>query len=484
MFFFLGFDQVVFQGPFGVHFMRQADSLSFASNYFNNGFHFFKPELYVLSNNNGRAACEFPITYYLTALLYTVLGKQFYVQRFIHLIISYLGVFFVFKLSKVVTKDVIYSILVSLIFFTSTVFNYYSFNYLPDAPALGFALMGWFFVVKSLDDDSDKYLIPGFIFFTLSGLIKITYLINPLAVLSMGILSKLFFKQSSKLINKKIILYGLLTILVVGSWNIYMLWYNEINHSHSFNTKALPIWSMSQEGILQVWEHFTHYWYSSYFYQSVFHVFYLSVLVLLLFRKKIDKRIAILILFLFFGSLSYFILFFRQFKDHDYYFLAFFPFIFLVLIYSLSVLKRVIANEKIHVAIKLLLLILVVSGLFHSQKKMKERIIDNVIDNKFRLGLLVNENKSGIDSLKIEDDAKFVVAPENCANGALLYLDRKGWAVSSTSELTTQTINDFAKEGAHYLLVADDNFKIPDGVNGKLIYCNNGLKIFKLISAN
>ena len=104
LFLFLDFDAIISKGPFGVHFMRQTDSLSFSSNYFNNGFRFFKPQLYNLSNFDGRAACEFPITYYLTALLYTLFGKQFFIQRFVHLLIAYIGVFYIFKLSYKILK--------------------------------------------------------------------------------------------------------------------------------------------------------------------------------------------------------------------------------------------------------------------------------------------------------------------------------------------------------------------------------------------
>ena len=61
-----------------------------------------------------------------------------------------LGVFSVFRLSHLLLKDYAYAILIALFLFTSTVFNYYAFNYLPDAPALGFTLIGWFLVFKFL----------------------------------------------------------------------------------------------------------------------------------------------------------------------------------------------------------------------------------------------------------------------------------------------------------------------------------------------
>ena len=482
LFFFFGFGHILFKGPFGVHFMRQTDSLSFASNYFNNGFHFFKPQLYTLSNFDGRAACEFPITYYLTALLYTVFGKQFFVQRFVHLIISYIGVFYIFKLSYKTTNDFIYATLISLMVLTSAVFNYYSFNYLPDAPALGFAFIGWFFIFKSLDADSGKHLITGYIFFTLSSLIKVTYLINPLSVIGLAIISKVFYRKNPLLKNgNKTIVYGFVMILAVLAWNIFMLYYNKVNQSNSFNTKPIPIWIMHKESIARVWEHFTHYWYSSYFYKSVFHLFYISALFLIIFYKKLGNKLIILLSLLLLGNLSIYILFFAQFKDHDYYFLTFFPFIILVIIFSVKTLKNITGNHTIHLVAKLLFIIIVALGINHARKKSHERIITNIVDNKFRLGLLIHEKKYDIESLNIESDAKFIVAPENCPNGALMYLDKRGWPIRDLNQVNDETIRDYIAIGADYLLIANkEEFELFQNNYSELIFKKNGLYIYKL----
>ena len=110
LFFFLGFDKVFFLGPQGIHFMRQTDSLSFASQYFNNGYHFFNPQLYNLKNIGGNAACEFPITYYLTALLYSIFDKKVFILKLLHLIIVTIGVIFIFRLTLIYFRIIFYTI--------------------------------------------------------------------------------------------------------------------------------------------------------------------------------------------------------------------------------------------------------------------------------------------------------------------------------------------------------------------------------------
>ena len=55
IFFYLGFGEQFFVGPHGIHYMRQTDSLSFASQFYNTGYDFFHPALFNLKNGNGNA---------------------------------------------------------------------------------------------------------------------------------------------------------------------------------------------------------------------------------------------------------------------------------------------------------------------------------------------------------------------------------------------------------------------------------------------
>jgi hypothetical protein len=128
LFFFLGQHKLIFLFPQGIHFIRQTDSLSFAYQYYENGFNFFEPQLFNLESTEGKAACEFPIIYFITSLIFLVIGKHFFVLKLLHLAIVYTGVFFIFKMLNHFIKDWVYATLITLFLFTSTVFNYYSFN--------------------------------------------------------------------------------------------------------------------------------------------------------------------------------------------------------------------------------------------------------------------------------------------------------------------------------------------------------------------
>lgn len=483
LFFYLGLAEIFFSGPQGIHFMRQTDSLSFASQYFNNGFHFFKPQLYNLKNIGGYAACEFPITYYITALLYSLVGKKLFLLKLLHFLIVSTGVYFIFKLSYQLLKDYFYAALICLLLFTSTVFNYYSFNYLPDAPALGFIFIGWYFIFQYQSSKKEKTVIISFLFFILGSLIKVTYLINPLAVIGFSLFSVLFHKTGlmSSHVAKRIIIYGTAGVIIVVLWNAYVLIYNDLYESTSFVTRALPIWTLTKHNIHIGWDHISNYWYQSYFAVNTFRLFYITLLFTIIFHKKSDIRLSLVTLILFFGCLAYFILFYPQFRDHDYYFLAFFPFIVLTLINGIKTLQNISGNLYLHLSLKVLISVIVIAGINHSRMKLSERF-DNANDIFSRIGFLIQENSEAIEKLNIREDSKFIVAPDFCQNGGLFFLDKMGWNIVHPEDISTDKINIFMKSGAEYLLLATNVKQILEvgEAMGKLIFEGDGIRIYRL----
>ncbi|PLX19269.1 MAG: hypothetical protein C0597_05455 [Marinilabiliales bacterium] len=481
LFFYFGYHDVFFSEPFGIHYMRQTDSLSFASNYYNHGFKFFSPELYNLKNMDGKAACEFPFTYYITALLYSIFGKQFFIQRIVHIVIAYFGVFCSYRLALLILKDKVYAVLVGLIVFSSTVFNYYAFNYLPDIPALGLVFAGWYFFYKYLTDEKRSSLIFMLLFFTLGSLIKVTYLINLLSIISYSILIVLVLREKVALPRgKKIIWTGLISVFLVVVWNIYMIHYNTINESSSFNTKALPIWGMTKENIHFVWELITNYWYKQYFPKSIFHLFYAIFFLQIILIKKGNKQFSTVLLILFLANLSYLILFYSQFRDHDYYFLAFFPVFILVLINGLKTLQNITSNKIIHLIIQLVVAVLLVSGVNFSRVRVYKRF-DKKIDKYSQAGLIIHEHNNSIKQLNIPKESRFIVAPDLCQNGGLFFLDKKGWNLTP-DQINIENIVELKNRGAQYLLMVTKDSALLSGADstGMRIFENLEIAIFKL----
>jgi len=89
-----------------MHMWRQADCLSFAKNYLENGFQFFKPSVHcTTSDNNNQTVSEFSIIYYFVALIWKVFGQHEFIFRLINMIIVFIGLYYLFKLSYSILSD-------------------------------------------------------------------------------------------------------------------------------------------------------------------------------------------------------------------------------------------------------------------------------------------------------------------------------------------------------------------------------------------
>ena len=486
VFFYLGFGEQFFVGPHGIHYMRQTDSLSFASQFYNSGYDFFHPALFNLKNGNGNAACEFPITYYLTSIFYGLFGKNYYFLKLIHVIILYIGIYLIIQVAKQVLKDGVYAIILGFTLFTSTIFNYYSFNYLPDIAALGFTFIGWYFAQEYFKNQQTKTVITAFSFFTLGGLIKVTYLINPFTIIVFA-LFQLIRKNKIFPSNflKKILLIGFISTLLVFLWNAYMLYYNSKNNATTFNTKALPIWDIDQQEISIVIDHITEYWYNSYFYPSTFHLLLILCIVSIVFYKKRAGNLSVLTAILFAGSSAFFILFFAQFKDHDYYFMTFLPFFLLLLIHGIKTFSNLTHNFFMHSITKIVLIVLVIKGINYAKDGLAIRF-QTVKDIYSDAGLSVRENEKGLQALNIPAKATCIISTDLCPNGALYEINRMGWTVEDTTDFTTKNIRDYQKLGADYIVLIstmDKQLKTADSI-GKQIYRRNNFHVYKLPKKN
>ena len=480
-FFFLGYEQVFFLGPQGIHFIRQTDSLSFVSQYYNTGSHFFETRLFNLESMEARGMCEFPILYYITAKAYTIFGEKVYLLKVINLSIVYAGVYSVFNMSYLILKDYAYANLIALFLMASTVFNYYALNYLPDPAALGFVLIGWHFFFLFETQKKNWGLLLSFFFFTLAGLIKVTFLISPLAII-VHCISSLLFKQM--VFNKAIRFYLIALILgvvIVALYNVYVIYYNALYQSDYFTTGSRPIWSLSSENIGIVWDYITVYWYHIYFSRTSFHMLLGFIILQMVFFKKSSPKIATLTGILCLGSLAYFILFYAQFRDHDYYFLVFIPLIVFIIINAIKTSQNMVPSKKIHLVAKIGLIAVVIYGINFSRRKLEKRY-EAGYDRFSRIAFIIQNEMPSIEKLEIPKDAKVIVAPDLSVNGGLFALNRIGWEIDKTDQITSELIEEYRSLGAKYLFLAsNDEEAVEVGRNsGELVYQGAKLSVFKL----
>jgi hypothetical protein len=482
LYFSLDYHSILFLRPQGIHFMRQTDCLSFAVNYYEHGYHFFQPQVFNLQSDGGRAVGEFPILYYLTALLYGLFGEHEFILRLLTLVISSVGFLYLFKLLYRVLRDVTFAFAFSFLFISSTVLLYYTNNYLPDASALGLTLIGWYYFFIFLENRSRRNsLYVCFFFFALASLIKVTFFINPIAAIISLLVYDFSRDRNMKSLfseNAAPMLIFAFSLLIIVSWNYFAIIYNRANHVDSFLMQSTPIWGIGEKQIGEVWEYMSNYWYTRYYYPSTLHFFLVLLLAGIVFVNKSERILLILSLMLAAGSISYFLLFYSQFKDHDYYFIALIPGVIFITVNAFVSVRNKFPLYLSSYPAKLLLIGLCILSLNYAHKKLNQRY-EKTDDGISDIGTRLATTRHFLDSTGVPENAKIIIVTDKTPNGGLYFIHRPGWSIKDTTEASKEKLDRYIGMGADYILFTDVKYsKIR--FNGVKAGEDSGVMLYKL----
>ena len=195
-----------FDLPKGNHTWRQTDCASLALNYYQDGLNPFKPRIHHILSDSGYGVGEFPILYYITALLYKIFGVHEGIFRVLNLSIFCSGLFALYLLIRDYTKNIYIAFVLPLMIWSSPVLGFYSFNFLSNAPALGLGLIGLYNFFRYYEHQQQRYLNLSVGFFLFAGLLKITALIPFVAIFAifgLEFLGIMKFGKSGKLFPNK-----------------------------------------------------------------------------------------------------------------------------------------------------------------------------------------------------------------------------------------------------------------------------------------
>lgn len=470
----------LFEIPQGIHFIRQTDSLSFLSNYYHFNAGFFEPQVFNLSSTDGRAANEFPIVYYFVSLIYSIFGEHEFILRIVNLLISFVGFVALFKLVYLIIRDSFYAYFFTFLLLSSTVVLYYANNFLPDPASLSFSILGWYLFLLTVFKRKNGYLIfLSFVFFTLASLIKVTYFIHPVSALFALLISRFILKKEigeTRLIKLTGIAFGLSLLLVLGWWFVFVVNYNQIVGDNYFLATIRPIWSLSNHQVSEVWHGISSVWYGNYLYRNFYYLISLLLLFglpFVLFKKSFLNAIVLLLLA---GSLTLFVGFYAQYKDHDYYFLNYFIPLGFLLLHAFIGVRNKFPGFVNAIYLKIFLVLFCVLALFDTSVMVKKRYKESR-DVFSDIGFVLQGFDQKLDSLNISKNAKFIVYPDYTRNGGLYMIKRKGWSISQTDTLVDKRINYYTDAGADYLLAT----KVIDFPNSEKVYEGDGVSIYKIV---
>lgn len=473
-----GLTEFVYSPPFGIHFMRQTDGLSFAMNYhlFDNSF--WKPELLSVRWANGQAANEFPILYYLTSLCYDAFGVSHFWLRAINLAIFTLGLVWLQRLAFLIFESRVYSFVIGIFLISSAVVLYYSANHLPDVPAMSLVLGGIYFWFKNQKSKKPIDLAFSFALFTLAGLLKVTMMIYPIAILMIGLIQQITTDERRGSL-KPLILFGTLSAICVGGWNYYMLEYNIEAGSNAFLTRALPVWEYEEWFITMVWGFITEYWSVSVLPLTIWHILFALFFFQIIFFKSSNKELATLTAVSFAGSVAYMALFYAQFENHDYYFIVVMPTIVLILMNAFATIKNRFPKLGNSMVFKILLIVFVGIGMADSHKKLSKRFEVLPITN-FHVGL--EGIQETLDEHGITKEARFLVLGDFSPNGSLCFLQRKGLTFKDQEQLDVIDPNHLPEFKLDHMLVIHNNWEteVPSTLVKEVIFSSERYSIYGL----
>jgi hypothetical protein len=431
--------------PSHMHAWAQSDRYAIAKGFVNNGLNFFKPETftynhqfphgYTIPSQESVTAVDFPIHDYVVAVIMKLLGTgEPWVFRLYIVVYSFLGLFYLFKISKLLTDSVLKSLLVVILGATSPLFVYYQGGFLPTIPSLANAFIGIYFYLKFIYTKKDSTFNVSVLFLTLGALSRTTFVIPLIAVFSVEILRAL---QNKSKISPKLTAF----FLSVSSIFFYVFYNSYLREQHGsiFLNYMLPPRSFQE--VIDILNVVKNQWLLQYF--STTHYLIFGILVLFasiaFFRKKINinqENITglLLISVMLIGCISFSALMLRQFIAHDYYFLdTFFLPIMLVIAFVLSLIPRFDKRWKKLVFVFCIVLVTIPLILNATESQSSRR----VSGNWDRVATTVSNFHGAeqyLDSLGVPADAKILVIDAYAPNIPFLLMNRKGFVVMSTKK--------------------------------------------------
>lgn len=438
----------VFMDPQGIHFIRQSDSLAFASNYYHFGYGLFEPHTFSLASTNGAAACEFPLLYFITALIYQFSGETFSILRIIHLTIISFGFLAAFRFSYRRVEHFTIAATLTLLLITSTVVLYYASNFLVDSAALGFTLMGL--------ERFDRYRISERPFdfgvtiflFTFAALLKITFALWPLALFG-----ALFSFQKPYIRSKDFAL--LIPVVLSSAWFGFAEAYNHQSGDNYFLTTSIPLWQLKSTEARQLIDAVTHYWIGSY-YPPVTRWAFVAAFVFSLWNIKRIPRFELRLLGIAaLGIGCYCLLMGRAFINHDYYFLPLVPWVLLLFAIVGEAIRSIQQKMKTLVVSLLLVAICGASVVYVREKLERRYYASNDPFDDATLSLRTDLSKH--DLPMPEQNSTVIVVGDPTRNGSLCYLKSKGMTYPDLS---------------HFSSILDNGKLLPEAT---LLYINEPL---------
>lgn len=448
--------------PFGIHEWAQGDRMALALNFYDNGLNFFKPATQNLDSINGIVGVEFPIQSYLAGALGYVFGRGSIsiCFRIVDILIAWTGLFFLFRIVYDRTKDFILSIVAPLLIFCSPIYVVYSGNFMPDPAAVSVVFISFYFFLQYADTHRFRKLVVSMLLLTLAVLIKASTATYWLGVLGFGFYVELLVRKNRR---HALMLAGV-AALSIGVVLLQMLYINYLNttyHSTLFLSKIRPFTDLDD-----VHEYigfpFKNTWMKEYFLLAQYPIIALILAIGINILKKTAalKHYLWPVAIFLPGAIVMFCLFGHQLKVHDYYILAiFFPLVAYMLVVSMIAIHKrfgLFSLKEVRIGFFTALVFI----FFFADHQVYNRLHCILDYDENYSSIWLRDGASVADSVGIPRNERILIAGDSPPNLGLVYFDRKGYTLPPESfkehiGYATQFMN---KINVRYLIIRDTTF--------------------------
>src|SRR5438477_10241914 len=151
---------------------RQSDVAAIARNYFENGFHFARPQIDWAGNERGYVGTEFPILPFVAAIFYKGAGVQEWIGRIQGVLFFVLALPFFFGLVRRIFGEVVAS-WATFFYAFAPLSIVASRAFMPDVPSLSLAITGIYFFWRWMEEQKLGWLVCSAVLVSLALLIKL-----------------------------------------------------------------------------------------------------------------------------------------------------------------------------------------------------------------------------------------------------------------------------------------------------------------------
>lgn len=462
-------NKFIHEFPHHIHAWAHCDHLALSHGFLENDFDFFHPETYTSYKQfqaekdpnklTNVTSTDFPLIQYTAGIWMKIFGtKEAYIYRLWMLLISCVGLLFLFKISYHFCSNYVVSFILPTLLSFSPLYLDYQIGFLPSMAGLSMTYAGIYYYIKHLHKTQTKWLIYSISILSVASAIRLPFSIALIGILLNELLT---FKRT----NLLICLAGM--VLPV----LYFFFNSHLRYEYGSIFLGSPLYARNLEELRSNFSEAFINWKNSYYSTIEWMLVIISIisfLVLKMVRQNLLKKYNDLSNFTLIyasGVLIYMILMSRQFVHHDYYALdTFIPLTTLITLVLISIFIQYHSIKFISASLIIILSYLSISQSMNQLENRRDPSLSQPYTEMYKdyqhLNALLLRNE-------ISDTQEILILDPLAPNMPFIINERKGINVMNFKNHSFEEIMNWPFD----LIILRDDLYYSDnwGINLKIL---------------